>query len=84
MNAESSKRMLENVYAGGGDCLAKLSQDPALDGVSGAYFNNQTTGTPLFSPGHEFRQKDPSQEAQNEAEARLLWDLSSKLVALGA
>jgi hypothetical protein len=64
--------------------LAKLSQDPEFDGLTGAYFNNQVTGTLVFSPGHTFQQKEPSQEARNEEEAKLLWELSSKLVGLEA
>lgn len=64
--------------------MAKLSQDPEVEGLTGAYFNNQTTGTVVFSPGHDFRQKEPSEEARNEAEAKLLWDLSSKRVGLEA
>lgn len=70
--------------AGGGDCLAKLSQDPQVEGLTGAYFNNQTTGTVILSPGHEFRRKEPSDEARDEAEAKRLWELSSKLVGLDA
>ena len=70
--------------AGGGDCLAKLSQDPEVEGLSAAYFNNQTTDTVILSPGHEFRQKEPSEEARDEAEATKLWELSSKLVGLDA
>lgn len=64
--------------------MAKLSQDSEVEGLTGAYFNNQTTGTVVLSPGHEFRQKQPSEEACNEAEAKQLWELSSKLVGLEA
>jgi hypothetical protein len=80
----ASVAMRAPCYAGGGDCLVKMSLDPELDGVTGAYFNNKTTGTPFFSPGHVFQRKLPSEEAQNEAEATKLWNLSSQLVGLEA
>lgn len=67
---------------GGGDCLAFMAADPNLMGISGAYFNNDTSGVPFFSPGHEFSKKLPSPEAQDRDKGIELWDLSGKLVGL--
>lgn len=69
---------------GGGDCLAFIAVDASLDGKSGEYYNNDTSGTPLFAPGHAFAAKTPSAEARDDAEARALWDVSSRLVGLDA
>lgn len=66
---------------GGGSCLAFMATDPSLEGVSGAYYNNELDG-PLLRGGHKFTRREPSQEARNEDEAALLWDLSAKLVGL--
>jgi hypothetical protein len=66
--------------SGAGDCLAFMAVDPSLDGKTGVYFNNDTSGTPLISPGHKFEEQLPSQEAQNDEEAAKLWELSAKLV----
>ena len=65
---------------GAGDCLAYMAVDPSLDNKSGLYYNNEVSGTPLISPGHTFTAKSPSKEAQNDEEAKKLWDLSKKLV----
>jgi hypothetical protein len=59
-----------------------MAVDPSLEGRSGLYFNNDTSGVPLFSPAHKFAAKEPSREARNDAEAAALWDASSKLVGL--
>lgn len=67
---------------GAGDCLAFMAVDPSLDGRSGLYFNNETTGIPGISPGHKFTEKLPSVEAQSSQEAQRLWELSAKLTEL--
>lgn len=80
LDFEASHGVLQ--VQGGGDCLAFMAADPNLIGISGAYLNNDTTGIPLFSPGHKFTKKLPSPEAQDLAKGIELWELSGKLVGL--
>lgn len=63
--------------SGGGDCLVYMATSPTLENVSGVFFNNDV------GPGygeHTFRVTEPSDEAQDEREAKRLWALSEKLV----
>lgn len=53
--------------AAGGETLVQLAADPALDGVSGRYFENR-------------QPVDPAPLAQDAAMARRLWDVSERLV----
>lgn len=69
---------------GGGDCLAFMVADASLEGRTGVYFNNMTTGVPALSPGHSFVEKDPSEEAQQAALGDQLWQASAALVGLAA
>src|SRR5262249_51567559 len=47
--------------------VVRLASDPALDGVSGRYFDR-------------FREATPSEAARNDADARRLWEVSEKAV----
>jgi NAD(P)-dependent dehydrogenase (short-subunit alcohol dehydrogenase family) len=53
----------------GGDTIVQLAADPALDGVTGKYFENK-------------RPVMPAAVAQDENLARRLWDVSAQLVRL--
>jgi hypothetical protein len=64
---------------GGGGCLAFMAVDPSLESKSGVYYNNETSGIPLISPGHKFTEQLPSEEAQRDGEAARLWELSAIL-----
>ena len=55
----------------GSETIVQLAADPALEGVTGKYFEKKS---PVA----------PSQLAQDEALARRLWDLSARLVKLDA
>ena len=47
--------------------VVRLATDPALDGVTGRYFDR-------------FREATPSEAARNDADARRLWEISEKAV----
>jgi NAD(P)-dependent dehydrogenase (short-subunit alcohol dehydrogenase family) len=53
----------------GADTIVQLAADPALDGVTGKYFEKK-------------RPVSPAPAAQDEALARRLWDVSARLVKL--
>jgi hypothetical protein len=64
---------------GGGDCLSFMAVDGSLEGRSGLYYNNMTTGIPGIAPGHKFTEKLPSKEAQSKSQAEKLWKFSAQL-----
>jgi NAD(P)-dependent dehydrogenase (short-subunit alcohol dehydrogenase family) len=55
----------------GADTIVQLAADPALDGVTGKYFDRK-------------RAVAPAPPAEDEALARRLWDVSARLVKLDA
>lgn len=64
----------------GGDCLVYMASNPALENVTGVFFNNELVGY----GEHRFKVTEPSDEAQDDREAKRLWALSEKLVGLSA
>lgn len=55
-----------------------MASSPLLENVTGVFFNNELTGYGQ----HTFKVVEPSDEAQDDREARRLWVLSEKLVGL--
>ena len=62
----------------GGSALAYLAVDPALDGVTGEWFDTLPPGK------HQLAVHPPSDEARDVNEQKKLWALSSKLVGVDA
>lgn len=60
----------------GGSALAYMAVDPALDGVTGGWYDTLPPGK------HQLAVHAPSEEAQEIDKQKLLWSLSSGLVGL--
>ena len=61
----------------GGECLAYMAVDPALDGATGKWYDT-------YPPGkHQLAVHAASTEAQNMGEQRALWELSARPVGVG-
>lgn len=60
----------------GGSALAYLAVDPAVEGLTGGWYDQAPPGK------FQLAKHAPSVEAQNVEEQKLLWDLSSKLVGI--
>ncbi len=60
----------------GGSALAYLAVDPAVEGVTGAWYDSLPPGK------HQLAVHAASEEARNVAEQKRLWELSAKLVGL--
>ena len=59
----------------GGSALAYMATDPALDGVTGAWYDTLPPGK------HQLAVHAPSEEAQRRETQARLWALSERLVA---
>ncbi|MGB8365995.1 MAG: SDR family oxidoreductase [Rhizomicrobium sp.] len=55
----------------GAETIIYLASSPEVENVSGLYF-------------HKLKQEQPTKEAQNDADAKHLWDISAKLAGMGA
>lgn len=59
----------------GGSALAYMAVDASMDGRTGGWYDSVPVGK------HQLAKHAPSVEAQNVEEQKLLWDLSTQLVA---